>query len=135
MRWTLVVLGVFHLLTGVPAVVAPRWFFDGFPGVGQPWTAAYPPYNEHLMTDVGATFTTLGVMLLLAARLMLRRVTDVVLIGVLTFSSLHLLYHASHHGALSGVDLGLSLSSLVLGVLAPLALLVLNRSAHRAAPR
>ena len=42
---------------------APRHFFDTFPGFGHHWTAAYPPYNEHLVTDLGSTFLTLAVLL------------------------------------------------------------------------
>jgi hypothetical protein len=127
LRLGLALLAAFHLLFGVPAVVAPRWFFDHFPGAGQEWTAAYPPYNEHLMTDVGAAFTTLGVLLALAAVMMDRRVTNVVLIGLLVFSVLHLGYHTARHGTLHGGELIASLVSLAAGVLAPIALLWLNR--------
>jgi hypothetical protein len=126
-RGGLLLLGLLHLAWGVPAVVAPRWFFDTFPGFGRGWTAAYPPYNAHLMTDVGAAFTTIGVLLLIAAVLDDRRVTAVVLVGLLIFSTLHLAYHLRDHGGLHGFDLGASLASLAAGVLAPIALLLLSR--------
>lgn len=126
-RGGLVLLGVLHLSWGVPATLAPRWFFDNFPGLGHAWTAAYPPYNSHLVTDLGATFTTLGVLLLLAAWLADRKVTAVVLCGVLVFSSLHLAFHLRDHGELAGVDLVASLAALVMGVVLPAALLVLDR--------
>jgi hypothetical protein len=125
-RAGLILLGLLHLSWGVPAVLAPRWFFDTFPGFGLAWTAAYPPYNAHLMTDVGAAFTTIGVLLLLAAWLDDRRVTAVVLVGVLIFSTLHLVFHLRDHGLLHGFDLGASLTSLAAGVLAPVALLLLS---------
>ena len=125
-RAGLILLGLLHLSWGVPAVLAPRWFFDTFPGFGLAWTAAYPPYNAHLMTDVGAAFTTIGVLLLLAAWLDDRRVTTVVLVGVLIFSTLHLVFHLRDHGLLHGFDLGASLTSLAAGVLAPVALLLLS---------
>lgn len=127
-RWALTILGLLHLAWGIPATVAPRWFFDHFPGFGHRWTAAYPPYNEHLMTDVGAAFTTLGVILLLAAWMMDRKVTIVVLIGLLVFSTIHLGYHALHRGGLHAVDLAASIASLVAGVIVPLALLLLTLS-------
>jgi hypothetical protein len=126
-RGGLVLLGALHLSWGVPATLAPRWFFDTFPGMGRAWTAAYPPYNAHLVTDLGATFTTLGVLLLLAAWLADRKVTAVVLCGVLVFSSLHLAFHLRDHGALAGTDLVASLAALVLGVVLPAALLILDR--------
>ncbi|MFI6758319.1 hypothetical protein ACIBF5_04135 [Micromonospora sp. NPDC050417] len=126
-RAGLILLGLLHLSWGLPAVLAPRWFFDHFPGLGQTWTAAYPPYNAHLMTDVGAAFLTLGGLLLTAAWLADRRVTRVVLGGVLFFSTAHLIFHLSHHGTLTGGGLVASLVSLALGVLAPSALLMLTR--------
>ncbi|GAA4677247.1 hypothetical protein [Phytohabitans rumicis] len=127
MRLGLGLLGALHLSWGVPATLAPRWFFDTFPGFGRAWTAAYPPYNEHLVIDLGATFTALGVLLLMAAWLADRKVTAVVLCGVLVFSSLHLIFHARHHGALAGADLVASLVALALGVAVPVGLLVLDR--------
>ncbi|GIH09904.1 hypothetical protein Rhe02_79710 [Rhizocola hellebori] len=127
LRLGLALLAAFHLLFGVPAVVAPHWYFDHFPGAGHQWTAAYPPYNEHLMTDVGAAFTALGVLLAMAAVMADRRVTNVVLIGLLVFSALHLAYHTGRHGNMHGGELLASLASLAAGVLGPLALLWLNR--------
>jgi hypothetical protein len=127
LRGGLALLGLLHLSWGVAAMAAPKRFFDTFPGFGAHWTAAYPPYNQHLMWDVGAAFTTLGVLLLSAAVLADRRVTTVVLLGVIVFSALHLAYHATHRGELTGADLSLSLASLVVGVLAPVALLILAR--------
>jgi hypothetical protein len=126
-RGGLLVLGLLHLSWGAVATLAPRAFFDGFPGFGRGWTAAYPPYNAHLMTDVGAAFVTLGVLLLAAAWLDDRRVTAVVLLGVLVFSGLHLAFHLRDQGGLVGFDLYASLASLVAGVLAPIALLLLSR--------
>ncbi|GAA3743170.1 hypothetical protein GCM10022225_28430 [Plantactinospora mayteni] len=126
-RGGLVLLGILHVSWGVPAVLAPRWFFDNFPGFGLSWTAGYPPYNPHLMTDVGAAFLTLGVMLLAAAWLDDRRVTAVVLAGLLVFSTVHLVFHLAHAGTLSSADLLASRGTLLLGVLGPGALLVLDR--------
>jgi hypothetical protein len=120
-------LGLVNLCWGGWAVLAPAGFFAGFPGFGYHWTGGYPPYNGHLITDLGITFVTLGVLLLTAAVLDDRRVTSVVLAGDLVWSGLHLVYHALHRGELDTVGYQVSLVSLVLGVLAPLGLLVLNR--------
>lgn len=127
LRAGLILLGLLHLAWGGWASLAPRQFFDTFPGFGQHWTAAYPPYNAHLITDLGATFVTLGVLLLIAAALADRKVTAVVLVGVMVFSALHLQFHARHPGALHGRALAASLATLVLGVVAPAVLLALSR--------
>jgi hypothetical protein len=105
----------------------PRSFFDRFPGFGHHWTAAYPPYNEHLVTDLGATFLTLAVLLAIAAGVADRRVRTVVLVGVLVFNALHLSYHLNHHQGMPGVDVGTSLGALGVGAIAPVVLLVLDR--------
>jgi hypothetical protein len=120
-RITLAALAALNLGWGAWAVFAPVHFFTTFPGLGHSWTAAYPPFNDHLVSDLGATFLTLGVLLAIAAVLNDRTVTRVVLAGVVTFNALHLAYHLGHHGLLHGVDLTASLVSLAVGVLAPVA--------------
>ena len=130
-RAGLAALAAFNAWWGVWAVAAPKKFFDTFPGWGHHWTGAYPPYNQHLVSDLGATFVTLAVLLGVAAWLDDRRVTGVVLAGVLVFNSLHLAFHAAHHGTLMGADLGLSLASLALGVVGPVVLLALDARRRR----
>jgi hypothetical protein len=121
---------------GAWAYVAPRNFFDTFPGFGHHWTAAYPPYNEHLITDLGSTFLTLAALLAAGAVLPDRRVRTVVLGGVLVFNTLHLAFHLGHHQGMAPFDAAASLTSLALGVLAPVVLLVLNaRLTPRVTPR
>ncbi len=61
-RLTLIVLvlaGLFFLLPGVWAFVAPQSFYDNL--------ATFPPYNPHLVRDIGAFQIGIGVALLLAA--------------------------------------------------------------------
>jgi hypothetical protein len=123
-RITLIVLAALNLAWGAWAVVTPARFFDTFPGLGHSWAAAYPPFNDHLVSDLGATFLTLGLLMAIAAVLADRRVTRVVLAGVITFNAVHLAYHLTHHGDLHGFDLTASLASLTLGVLAPVAVWV-----------
>jgi hypothetical protein len=106
---------------------APQDFFDNFPGFGHHWTAAYPPYNEHLVTDLGSTFLTLAALLTAAAALNDRTVRTVVLGGVLVFNGLHLAFHLGHHEGMPAVDVAASLTSLALGVVAPVVLLAIDR--------
>jgi len=123
--------GAFGLLEfgwGLWAYLAPHHFFVTFPGGGYHWTAGYPPYNAHLVADLGATFLTLGVLLLTAAWLDDRRVSTVVVVAEVLFAALHLLFHVRHRGTL-GADYGLSLLTLVLGVLVPPLVLLTYRRA------
>ena len=90
-------LAVVNAWWGGWARFAPRQFFDTFPGFGQHhWTAAYPPYNEHLVTDLGSTFLTLAFLLAVGALLDHPTVRWVVLAGVLVFNGLHLEFHTLH---------------------------------------
>lgn len=120
-------LGALNLGWGVWAYLAPRGFFDTFPGYGHHWTGGYPPYNAHLVSDLGTTFVTLGTLLLLAAALDDRRVSAVVVVGVSVFSLLHLGFHATHQGTLGAGDYAASLAALVAGVVLPAALLLTYR--------
>jgi hypothetical protein len=118
-------LGLVELSWGLWAYFAPARFFADFPGLGHHWTAGYQPFNEHLTADLGATFLTLGTLLVLAAVLDEARVTVVVLAASILFNLLHLAFHATHRGTLTGADYPLSLLALLFGVLLPAALLAL----------
>jgi hypothetical protein len=134
-RVGLAALAAVNAWWGAWAYLAPRNFFDTFPGFGHHWTAAYPPYNEHLITDLGSTFLTLAALLAAAAVLPDRRVRAVALGAVLVFNTLHLAFHVRHHEGMAPFDATASLTTLALGVVAPVALLVLDALAARLTPR
>jgi hypothetical protein len=115
-----------NLWWGAWARFAPRNFFDGFPGLGHHWTAGYPPYNEHLVTDLGATFLTLGFLLAAGALIRDVRIRRLVLAATLVFNALHLSFHAGHRGNLDPFDFGASVGTLAGGVLGPIVLLLLE---------
>jgi hypothetical protein len=112
---------------GAWARFEPKDFFFTFPGFGHHWTAAYPPYNEHLVTDLGSTFLTLAFLLAAAAVVPDRRVRTVVLLGVLAFNVLHLSFHLAHHEGMAAAEVAESLTALALGVVVPVVLLFLDR--------
>lgn len=115
-------LGLVNVGWGVWALIAPAHFFRTFPGLGFHWTRAYPPYNQHLIFDLGATLFTLGVLLGAAAVLDRPAVSWVVAVGTGTFGTLHFGYHVAHAGMMSGADRGLSVLSLIGGAVLPPAL-------------
>jgi hypothetical protein len=119
-------LAVLNLWWGVWGRFFPANFYNTFPGFGHRWVAAYPPYNVHLVTDLGATFLTLGVLLAVATVASGRQVRLVVLAAVLVFNVLHLTFHAMNRGTMGAFDYGASLSTLVAGVVGPLVLLALE---------
>jgi hypothetical protein len=112
-------LGLVNVGWGAWAVVAPQHFFRTFPGFGFHWTSAYPPYNQHLIFDLGATLLTLGILLGAAAVLDRPAVSWVVAVGAGTFGTLHFGYHALHPGMMTGAGRGLSILSLIGGAVVP----------------
>ena len=128
----MVALAAINGFWGAWARFAPRHFFDTFPGFGHRWTAAYPPYNEHLVTDLGATFLTLAFLLAAGAVVDNRTARSVVLASVVVFNALHLSFHSTHPGTMGGFDSAASLTTLALGVLAPALLLAADRWAGSA---
>jgi AhpD family alkylhydroperoxidase len=122
-----VVLALPQALIGLWALVAPRGWFDTFPGAGHHWLPAYGAYNEHLATDVGATFIALGLLLLAAALYLERRLVQVALAAYLAFEVPHFVYHLGADDALSGGDQIASAVTLALTVVLAIALLALTR--------
>lgn len=99
MRWLrvgLLVLAAMALLPGIWGTLWPRSFFDDFPGAGNAWVAAFPPYNEHLVRDVGAFYLGYGVLLLGAALLTRRRLVQVALASWLIATIPHGIFHVRH---------------------------------------
>ncbi|MQA79484.1 MAG: hypothetical protein GEV10_13570 [Streptosporangiales bacterium] len=127
-RWLragLVFLTVTQLATGGWQLIFPRSFFTSGPLPTNPWVAMLPPYNEHLMRDVGALNLALAVVFVAATVAMERRLVLVALTANLTFTVAHFTFHATH---LHGFDLGNAIGQTIalgFGVVLPVVLLVL----------
>jgi len=126
LRAGLLILGVPQLLIGAWALVSPHGWFDSFPGAGHHWLPAYGPYNAHLATDVGATFVAIGLILILAALWLERRVVQVAVIGYLAYAIPHTIYHLANDHDIGGGDQVADGVTLVLSVLLALTLLWLT---------
>jgi len=106
-------------------LIAPKGFYDTFPGGGTHWVSALPPYNEHLERDFGAAGLGLAVLAALAALWMERRVIQAAAITILVAGVPHLAYHLTTTGHYSTGDNIGSLLGLALDVALPLAILYL----------
>src|SRR2546427_9548026 len=78
---------------GVCSVVAPRSFYDDFPGFGRHWVSPDGPYNEHLLRDFGGLNLALGVFTVCAAIWLLRPMVLAAALAWLASSVPHVLYH------------------------------------------
>lgn len=126
LRAGLLVLAGMALLPGAWGTLWPRSFFDDFPGAGNAWVAAFPPYNEHLVRDVGAFYLGFGVLLLGAAVVPRRRLVQVALVAWVTATVPHGVFHLRHLGELKTSHAVLQTIVLAVMTLLPLWLLVLS---------
>ncbi|MDO9407155.1 hypothetical protein [Patulibacter sp.] len=102
-RTALVVLAVSAAFTGLPAAIVPRAFFDGFPFLSA-WVAPLPPFNEHLVTDVGGLFTAFAVLFAWAAWRPTRELVVPLCVAWTVSAVLHLVFHATHLDGFGPVD-------------------------------
>jgi hypothetical protein len=126
MRAGLVFLAVTQGLAGLVQLFAPEAFYTDFP-----WVSMLPPYNEHLMRDVGALTLAYVLVLSVAAVTLERRLVRVALAANLVFTVPHFLFHATH---LDGFSTGAVVGQTVLlgmAVLLPATLLVVSVAGQR----
>ncbi len=124
-RFGLIYLAVTIGWLAVWILIAPKGFYDTFPGGGNHWVSALPPYNEHLERDFGAAALGLTVLAGLSAYWMERRLVQAAAVSLLAAGLPHLIYHATTTGHYSTGDNIASLTGLALDVLLPLAILYL----------
>jgi alkylhydroperoxidase family enzyme len=92
-RFLLFALGIPQVLIGFWALLAPRSFYDDFPAGTNGWVNPLGPFDEHLVTDVGALFVALGFLLSFAAVSLRRGTVIASAIAWLIFSVPHFLWH------------------------------------------
>jgi alkylhydroperoxidase family enzyme len=103
-RFLMLALGIPQALIGLWALLAPRSFYDDFPTGTDGWVHVLGPFDEHLVTDVGALFVAIGFVMAFAG-LSLRRGTVVAAAtGWLIFSVPHFLWHVFNLEALGTGD-------------------------------
>ncbi len=92
-RVLLVILAVPNLFAGLWALVSPQGWYDNFPGYAPQLISAYPPFNNHLVTDAGAGLFAAGAAALTAALWPRREVIIASMVAVLAFVVPHTLFH------------------------------------------
>lgn len=93
-----------QLIIGGWALFVPAGFFAAFPSSGHAWVALLPPYNEHLVRDVGALSLALAVVLVVAAATGDRLLIRVGAIAFTVYALPHTVFHGLHLHDFSLVD-------------------------------
>jgi hypothetical protein len=95
---------VFQGVIGVWALLAPASFYRNFPMSGHTWVSLLPPYNEHLIRDVGELSLALTVVLT-AAAVTGQRLLSAIAVGALAVYAVpHAVFHAFHLEGFRTVD-------------------------------
>ncbi|HEU5106172.1 MAG TPA: hypothetical protein VFU11_10055 [Solirubrobacterales bacterium] len=122
------------LLIGLTATVDPRAFYDDFPFATH-WVDLLPPYNEHLVTDVGGLYLGFAVLFGWAAWTLDRTLLRAVCFAWLLTAGLHLIFHAGHLDGFGTADAVAEIVSLALLLVPPpLALWAAAPAADRPTP-
>lgn len=128
LRGGLLFLVVVETAIGVWQYFFSRSFYTDFPTV-----ALDPPYNQHLLSDVGGLTLALTAVVAYAAIHLEYRLVCGALIGYLVFAVTHVLFHLTHLDGFSTADALEVLPVLVIAAVIPVALLVLARRLHQSA--
>ena len=96
LRAGLLYLAGLNVSIGIWATLAPRSFFDDFPGGGRSWVAGDGPFNEHLVRDVGAWSIGMAVVVVAALWTMSRPLLITTGAAATVLSLPHAIYHSRH---------------------------------------
>jgi hypothetical protein len=118
-------------VTSLWILLAPRSFYDDFPGLGNPWISPDGPYNEHLLRDYGAGMLGLSVLAVCAFVWLSRRLAIAAGLALLAASVPHLAYHLFHLDPYETGDQVGIIASLTVG---PILALVIVFAAMRLSP-
>jgi alkylhydroperoxidase family enzyme len=124
-RFLLLALGVPQGLIGMWALFAPRSFYDDFPSGTDGWVNALGPFDEHLVTDVGALFVGLGVLLAIAAFTLHRTTVVAAAVTWLIYAVPHTVWHLFNLDPYGTADAVLNSVALVGQVIGGLVVLML----------
>jgi len=113
----LAILAFAALSVGLPAAFAPGTFFDDYPFFSS-WVGLLPPYNEHLVTDVGGLYLGFGFLFVWALIKPSRQLILPLCTGWFIAQALHLVFHVGHLEGFDTADaigqtIGLALMTLI----------------------
>jgi hypothetical protein len=103
---------------GLTATVVPRTFYDDFPFLAH-WVELLPPYNEHLVTDVGGLYLGFAVLFAWAAWTLDRTLVRAASVAWLLVAGIHLLFHAGHLAGFTTANAIAELATLALLLVPP----------------
>lgn len=93
----LALVGLIDAATGGRALVDPHGWYDKFPGFGHHWVSGQGgSYNEHLVSDAGAGFLAVGLILVVGALIGSPLAMRLAALALLAHALPHFIFHVSH---------------------------------------
>jgi hypothetical protein len=126
LRVTLACVAVSAAVPGLQATISPSSFYEGFP-LGRAWVELLPPYNEHLLRDVGGFYLGFAILFAWAAWRPARELVVPLCAAWSVSALLHAVYHALHLDGFSAGDAVAQSAALVAVLALPVLALVLSR--------
>jgi hypothetical protein len=117
-RVSLAILLLSAASIGLTATLAPHVFYDDFPFLSH-WVDLLPPYNEHLVTDVGGLYLGFAVIFAWAAWTLQPTLARAVCSAWLLTAAIHLFFHATHLENFDTADAVAELTSLAFLLVPP----------------
>lgn len=113
----LAILAFAALSIGLPAAFAPETFYTDYPFFTS-WVNLLPPYNEHLVSDVGGLYLGFGILFVWALFKPSKTLILPVAVAWLVTQVIHLAFHVGHLEGFSTSDavaqtIGLAVITLV----------------------
>lgn len=124
-RVLLVVFGLVEAVVGTWPLASPMGFYQDFPGFRTGWVAMDGAFDEHLLRDFGGLNLALAALLIGAAVIGTTAVARLAAVAALLSGVPHFGYHLGHVSHFERIDQVLIVATTGLGVLVPLALLLL----------
>jgi hypothetical protein len=104
---------------GALATIAPHTFYADFPFFAH-WVEMLPPYNRHLVTDVGGLYLGFAVIFAWAAVTLDPTLVRASSAAWLLAATLHLVFHATHLDGFGTADGAAEIASLAFLLAPPL---------------
>jgi hypothetical protein len=118
-RVALLILAAEAAAVAGPALLAPRAFYDSFP-LGASWVDMLPPFNQHLISDVGGFYLAFALLFGWAAVSLQRPLIVPVAIAWAIAALVHFVYHVTHLDGWDAADAIAQTVSLALVLALPL---------------
>ena len=133
LRFTFWFVALEQAFVGVQATLAPHSFYTGFP-FGRMWVQYLPPYNEHLISDVGGFSLAFAILFAWAGITLARPLYVPLTIAWSVAAIIHAVYHVVNLQDFPTSDAIVQSFGLFLVALLPILVIVISAKDVRQLP-